>query len=45
MVGQWNDWQVVGILRGMILIVLTNDRKMGEGISGESCDGDLHTML
>ena len=35
----------VGILREMILTVLTNDRKLGEGISGESCDGDLHTIL
>ena len=35
----------VGIVRGMILTVLTNDRKMGEGISGDSCDGDLHTIL
>ena len=41
MVRQWNYCQVVGIVRGMILTVLTNDRKMGEGISGEYCDGDL----
>ena len=45
MVGQWNDWKVVGIVRGMILIVLRNGGKMGKGISGESCDGDLHTIL
>ena len=45
MVGQWNDWQVVGIVRGMILTIFTNDRKMSERISGESFDGDLQTIL
>ena len=44
-VGQWNGWKNdVSIMRGMILTVLTNNRKMEEGIS-ESCDGDLHTIL
>ena len=45
MVGLWNVWENdVSIMRGMILAILTKNRKMEEGIS-ESCDGDLHTIL
>ena len=27
-VGKWSDWQLVGIVREMVLTVLTNDRKI-----------------